>query len=154
MRKENLAMDAMRGWVQSEWEQDPSQSDLLSQMIYKGKILYLLHNFMPEAPDSILTGYTGSQVKWCESNEKQTWSFFIDQNLLFSNDPQQIAKLIQDGPSTNGFPAGSPGAIGQWIGWKIIDAYMKKNSSITLNQLMMNNDYRKIFNESKYKPLK
>ena len=152
MRKEYLAMDALRGWVQSEWEQDPAQSDLLSQMIYEGKILYLLVALMPDEPDSVLTRYTSAQLKWSEANEKSTWSFFIEQNILFTNDQQLIAKFIIDGPTTNGFPKGSPGAIGQWVGWKMIESYMKKSPTVTLSQLMDNNDYKKIFQDSKYKP--
>jgi gliding motility-associated lipoprotein GldB len=152
MRNEYLAADAMRGWIQSEWESNPEQSDLLSQMIYSGKISYMLDQLLPKSPDSIKTGYTASQLNWCKSNEKKIWSFLIDQKLLFSSDPNQVAKFISDGPTTNGFPKESPGGIGQWIGWRIIQSYMNNHSEETLNQLMNQNNYRKIFNDSKYKP--
>ena len=152
MRKEYLVADGMRGWIQSEWEEDETQSDLLSRMIYGGKILYCMNSLMPEVADSIKTGYTSSQLKWCNANEKNTWSFFIDQKLLFSNDQNQVAKFINDGPTTNGFPKESPGAVGQWLGWKIVQAYMKNNPAVTLEQLMNANDNKKILNDSKYKP--
>ncbi len=152
MRKEYLVADCMRGWIQSEWVEDELQSDLLSRMIYSGKILYCLNAMMPDAADSIKTGYTTSQLKWCHANEKNTWSFFIDQKLLFSNDQNQVAKFINDGPTTNGFPKESPGAVGQWLGWKIVQSYMKNNAAVTLDQLMNNNDNKKILHDSKYKP--
>jgi gliding motility-associated lipoprotein GldB len=152
MRKEYVAADCMRGWIQSEWEEDQTQSDLLSRMIYAGKILYCMNAMMPDVADSIKIGYTGSQLKWCTTNEKNTWSFFIDQKLLFTNDQNQVSKFINDGPTTNGFPKESPGAVGQWVGWKIVQAYMKNNTSVTLEQLMSNNDNKKILNDSKYKP--
>ena len=121
-------------------------------MIYDGKILYFLNSIMPDTPDSITTGYTSVQLNWCGANEKNTWSFFIDQKMLFSSDQNQIAKFMNDGPTTNGFPKESPGAIGKWLGWRIVQAYMKKNPAGTLEQLMNNNDYKKILLESKYKP--
>ncbi len=152
MRKEYLVADGMRGWIQSEWEEDPAQSDLLSRMVYYGKILYCMNALMPDEEDSIITGYSSSQLKWCNANEKNTWSFLIDEKLLFSNDQNQVAKFINDGPSTNGFPKEAPGAIGQWMGWKIVNAYMKNNSSVTLEQLMNSTDGKKILNDSKYKP--
>ncbi len=152
MRKEYLVADCMKGWIQSEWEEDPAQSDLLSRMIYHGKVLYCMSALMPGEEDSIKTGYSSSQLKWCNANEKNTWSFFIDQKLLFSNDQNQVAKFINDGPSTNGFPKESPGAIGQWMGWKIVTAYMKNNTSVTLEQLMNTADSKRILNDSKYKP--
>jgi gliding motility-associated lipoprotein GldB len=154
MRKEYLPVDCIRGWIQSEWIQDESQNDLLSGMVYSGKILYCLDMLMPGIADSIKTGYTSSQLKWCKTSEKSIWSFFIDQQLLFSNDQNQIAKFINDGPTTNGFPKESPGAVGQWLGWRIIQAYMKNNPAVTLEQMMNTKDSRKILNESKYKPEK
>lgn len=152
MRKDYIAVDCMRGWAQSEWEQDNRQNDLLSQMIYSGKILFFIDVVMPDIADTIKTGYTASQLKWCNENEKNTWSFFIDQKLLFSSDQNQVSKFLNDGPTTNGFPKESPGFIGQWVGWKIVSAYMKKKPAITLSQLMAGNDYQKILNESGYKP--
>ncbi|MCX6290415.1 MAG: hypothetical protein NT126_01470 [Bacteroidetes bacterium] len=152
MRKEYIAPDCMRCWVQSEWEQDPAQNDFLSQVMYSGKILHLLDIMMPDVPDTIKTGYTTSQLKWCDANEKNTWSFFIDKKMLFSSDQNQIMKYLNDGPTTNGFPKESPGAIGQWLGWKIIQSYAKNNPSVTPAQLMNNTDYKKILNDSKYKP--
>ena len=152
MRKEYIAVDCMRGWAQSEWEEDNSQNDLLSQMIYSGKILFFIDAMMPDVPDTIKTGYTASQLKWSNENEKNTWSFFIDQKLLYSSDQNQIIKFLNDGPTTNGFPKESPGSIGQWLGWKIVQAYMKNNSAVTLSQLMSGNDSKRILNDSKYKP--
>jgi len=152
MRKEYIAVDAVRGWAQSEWEPNPEQADLLSQMLYCGKILFFMNALMPGSPDSIRTGFTTEQLRWCEANEKNTWSFFIDQKILFSNDQNTVSKFINDGPTTNGFPKSSPGGIGQWMGWKIVQAYMKNNPDVNLDQLMNNNDYKKMLNESRYKP--
>ncbi len=154
MRKEYLVNDCMRGWGQSEWEQDASQNDFISQAIYFGKIIYFLNAMMPDVADSIKTGYTSAQLKWCEINEKNIWSFFIDKKMLFSNDQNQILKYLNDGPTSSGFPKESPGAIGQWVGWRIIQSYMKNNSAVALEQLMNNNDYKKILHDSKYKPEK
>jgi gliding motility-associated lipoprotein GldB len=152
MRKEYITADCIRGWAQSEWEPDQGENDFLSQAIYSGKILYFLDLMMPDVSDTIKTGYSNNQLKWCDANEKNTWSFFIDQKLLFSTDQNQIVKFLNDGPTTNGFPKESPGAIGQWLGWKIVQAYMKNNSAVTLDQLMGNHDYKKILHDSKYKP--
>ncbi len=154
MRKEYIASDCMRGWAQSEWEQDESHNDFLTQMIYFGKILYFLDAMMPETHDTIKTGYTSAQLKWCIENEKNTWAFFIDQKLLFSTDQNQVMKFLNDGPTTNGLPKASPGAIGQWMGWKIVQAYMKNNPALTLDRLMIENDSKKILNDAKYKPAK
>jgi len=154
MRKEYIAADCMRCWAQSEWELNPQQNDFISQAIYYGKILAFLDAMMPDFPDTIKTGYTANQLKWCNENEKNTWSFFVDQKMLFSVDQNQILKFLNDGPTTSGFPKESPGAIGQWLGWKIVQAYQKNNPSVTLSELMNDHDYKKILHDSRYKPAK
>ncbi|MDA7779527.1 gliding motility lipoprotein GldB, partial [Flavobacteriaceae bacterium] len=46
----------------------------------------------------------------------------------------------------------SPGAIGRWLGYKIVDSYMKNNKT-NLNELL-DLDHYTIFKKSKYKPSK
>ena len=46
----------------------------------------------------------------------------------------------------------SPGAIGRWLGYRIVDSYMK-NNKIDLKELI-NLDHYTIFKKSKYKPYK
>jgi len=154
MRKEYIAADAMRGWAQSEWEQDAAQTDMLSQLIYLGKIQYFLDLMMPEVSDTIKFGYTAKQLEWCTASEKSIWSFWIDHKLLFSTEASLIGKYVNDGPTTNGFPKESPGNIGAWIGFRMVRAYMDKHAGISLAELMADNDSQKIFRESNYKPAK
>ena len=46
----------------------------------------------------------------------------------------------------------SPGGIGRWLGFKIVNSYMNHNQ-ITVDQLL-NIDHYTIFKNSKYKPVK
>ena len=88
------------------------------------------------------------------ANESRIWSFFIENKLLFSIDPNLMNKYVNDGPTTNGFPKESPGNIGQFIGWQIVKSFVKKHPETTLRKLMEEKDLMKIFNESGYKPKK
>ena len=150
--KEYIATDCMKGWLQSDYEADINQNDLLSEMIYEGKILYCLDQLMPQSPDSIKLHYTSQQVEWCKKNEQDVWAFFVEKKLLYETDQSKIMNFVTEGPTTNGFPKESPGHIGQWLGWNIIRAYMANNPQVSLPQLLSDKDYKKIFRESKYKP--
>jgi hypothetical protein len=147
-----LVSDAMKGWAQSDYSIDESRGRMIDFMISNGRIIYYLDKIVPDVDDTIKTGYTGKQLEWCKMNERRIWSFFIDNKLLFSIDPNLMNKYVNDGPTTNGFPKESPGNIGQFIGWKIVQSYMKNHTEITLRKLMEEKDMVKIFNESKYKP--
>lgn len=154
MSKSYLVADAVKGWAQTEWEEPAGTPDLLSNIIYQGKMLYFLDMMMPDTPDSIKTGYTEKQLEWCKNNEKNIWSFFIDHKLLFVSDVSQTAKYTSEGPNTGGFPNESPGNVGQWIGYSIVQSYMKQYPNLSLEKLMLEQDYKKIFRDSKYKPKK
>jgi len=131
---------------------DPTGKKLLDAMIYNGKLTYLKSRFMPGAPDSLITNFRGKDLKWCVDNEKEIWKFFIDKNLLYSQDPLEYLKYVNDGPNTSGMPTDAPGNVGTWVGWRIVSKYMKQHKEISPAQLMQEADAQKILTDSKYKP--
>jgi hypothetical protein len=132
----------------------PDSSDgrpLIEQMITKGRYWWLAKKLMPDAPDSICTGYTQPQLDWCSGNEVAVWNFFLQSTDLFTVDPDIIKNYIGEGPKTLGMPDNSPGNIGQWVGWRIVEKYASLHPGITPNELMRA-PVKTIFEESKYKP--
>src|SRR6056297_1061877 len=107
---------------------------------------------MPEAHDSLITGFTTSELQWCENNEEQMWTHLVEEKLLLSTDYMTINKLVNPAPFTSGFPRQSPGKAAVWLGWQIVDEYMRRNKDLSLKKLMETEDYRKILRESHYKP--
>lgn len=131
----------------------PDQSQgkpLIEQMIEKGKSWWLIDQLLPETADSLKTGFSQKQLNWCVSNEGQIWNYFLDLNL-FSLEPDLIKNYIGDGPYTQGMPDASPGNIGQWVGWRIVQKYTANHPDISPEQLMKT-PTRTIFDETKYKP--
>jgi len=151
MDVEHIVPDAMRvysndlvGEVQGE--------QFLDYIISNGKVLYLLDHFLPTTPDSIFLNYTSEQLKWCKDNEFNMWSHFIHENLLYSTKQKEFRKLINPSPTSSGMPAEAPGRTGNYMGWQIIKAYMKRHPKTTLPELMELKDSKKILRESKFKP--
>ncbi|NIG52883.1 hypothetical protein [Chitinophaga sp. Cy-1792] len=125
---------------------------LLSQMIDAGRQQYFLDKVLPNTADTIKLGYTKAQLSWCYDNEQMIWQFFIQNNLLYNTDWQEISHFMGDGPATQGMPEGSPGKIGNFVGWQIVKKYMDKHPELSLQQLMEIKDQMQIFNEAKYRP--
>jgi hypothetical protein len=123
---------------------------LIEQMIIKGRYWWLAGKLLPDAPDSIRTGFTQAQLNWCTGNETAIWGYFL-QNDLYTQDPDIIKNYIGEGPKTLGMPDGSPGNIGAWVGWQIVKKYAADHNGIQPEELMRT-PIRKIFEESKYKP--
>jgi hypothetical protein len=154
MRPEYIVPDAMKGWLMSDYGIDESNAKLIEMMVSQGRIQYTLRAMLPETPDSLLFGYSGAQLAWCGNNEQQVWSFFIDQKLLFSADPNILLKYAGEGPSTGGFPKESPGNIALYTGWRIVESYMERHADVSIKQLLEEKDLNRVFQESGYKPRK
>ena len=154
MKPEYIAVDCIRGMAQSEWAQDTVPREFLSQMVYQGKMYYFMKSLLPEKKDEDIIQFSKQQLDWCTENENRIWAFFIENNLIYSTDAIEFLKFINDGPSTNGFPAEAPPMLGSWVGWQIVRAYMKNSPEVSLEGLMAETDVQKILRVSKYKPRK
>ena len=124
---------------------------LVEQMVEAGKRQYLLNLLMPDTPDSIKTGYTQKQLDDCYESEKTIWSFFVQNDLLFNNDPNLTRDYMNDGPNTAALGESSPGNIGQFVGRQIVNKWMDKQKEISPEKLMKT-PAKQNFDEAKYKP--
>jgi gliding motility-associated lipoprotein GldB len=147
-----IPVNAMQVIQQQLYPSAHNNGNLLEQMIEGGKQQYFLDQVLPATADTLKMGYTKEQLKWCYDNEQMIWQFFVQNNLLYTTDWQDINHFINDAPSTQGMPEGSPGKIGYFVGWQIVKKYMSGHSEITLQQLMEKKELMEIFRESKYKP--
>ena len=152
MAPEMIASDAVYVWAMGEFPISLKATNLMEHIVHEGKMLYFMEAMLPEVHDTLITGFTEPQLRWCRNNESQMWSFLIEHELLYSTKQMDIVRYINDGPMTNGFPPESPGRTGAWIGWQIIRKYMKKFPETTLPQLMANQNYQKILTQSGYLP--
>jgi len=126
--------------------------NLLSEMIGMGKAYYFVKSVLPCVPDSSIISYTDKQIADVNYNEGRIWAHFVEKELLFEKTPFVVNKYIGERPNTPEIDATAPGRIGTWVGWQIVRKYMERNPNVTLPELMAETDYRKIFEESKYKP--
>lgn len=132
----------------------PDSSDgrpLIEEMVIKGRYWWLAGKLMPDAPDSILTGFSQAQLNWCAAHEGDIWGYFLQNTNLYTIDPDILKNYIGEGPYTLGMPDASPGNIGAWVGWQIVKKYMEGHPGLQPVDLMRV-PARTIFDESKYKP--
>ncbi|MBV9987083.1 MAG: hypothetical protein JO301_05355 [Chitinophagaceae bacterium] len=146
-----IPVNCMKNIIDDMYPPNSMGRPLVEQMVEAGKRIYLLDRLLPEFPDSLKTGYTQRQLDGSYASEKNIWSFFVQNDLLFSTDPNMTRDYLSDGPNTQALGKESPGNIGQFVGTQIVAKWMKKNKGISL-ETMMQTPPRKIFDEAKYKP--
>lgn len=133
----------------------PTDRTFLSQILAYGKLLYFAEHFVPEASEQLIMGYTDEQWAWTEENEVDVWRYFIENETLYDTQASLRQQFIDEAPFSKFYleiDHESPGRIGQYMGWKIIQAYMRNNDA-KLQELALL-DAETIFINSKYKPKK
>lgn len=137
------------GWANIP--ESKSSATLLDAMIEQGKSIYFAEVMLPDEKTERLVKYTPEELQWVISNEKELWSFIIENQLLYSTDAKAITTFMTDGPFTSGFSDESPARTGHWLGWQIVRNYMSKND-VSLKELLQDTDSQKILEQSGYKP--
>lgn len=128
----------------------------LGRMIFEGKKAYLLEVFLPKIPDFVKMGYSENKMNWAKQNQAGVWSYFIKNDLLYSNNQKLNKRFIDLAPFSKFYTAqdkSTPGSIAKYIGLQIVTAYMEKNKKVTVQQ-MLNTDAQSILNQSAFKPKK
>jgi hypothetical protein len=151
MQPDFIPVDCMYAWAQMEHAGPDTSEYLVHKMIYEGKLLYFLDAMYPDMHDSIKMGYSAQDLAYCNKFEKTMWEYIVSEELLFSTDYLKRRKFISNAPFTYAFGKDSPGRAAVWLGWQIVKAYAK-NENPGLQNLMNENDYQKILNESAYRP--
>ena len=123
------------------------------KMVREGKILILQDAFLPNTSDHLKIGYTQPQYQWAKDNEENIWNYFVENNLLFSDNEGLGDRFLAPGPFSKFYTEidnqSSP-RIGAFTGWQICRSYFKKNPETKLTDFLKM-DAIEIFNGSAYK---
>ena len=152
MHPGKILSDCFLGWGMTEFGYNDSVDNLLSNMIYHGKMTYFTKWMLPEHPDSLIMGFTGDQMMFCRNNEATMWEHLVEYKLLFESDRLVIQKFTGYGPFTGDFTRESPARAAVWLGWRIIESFARRNPGISLADIMQEEDYQKILTLSHYNP--
>lgn len=151
--KPYIASNALWAWCSTEFEDTTATQTLLTKIVNQGKVLYLVDALLPDVPDSIKLRYTTKQTTWAAENEESVWKFLVDKKLLYNTNNKQTDKFTAEAPFTAGLDNTSPPRIGSYIGWQIVKAYMRKNTSLSMADLFKQKNAQQILNDSGYRPI-
>ena len=127
----------------------------VSRIVQEGKKMYMTSLFLPNASQAEIMGYTVDQLHWAEVSESNIWKYFIQKEMLYANDPTLTDRFIEDAPFSKFYlevDKDSPGRIGVWFGWQIVNSFMEHNDMSLKEMLVLDNE--ELFKKSKYKPKK
>ncbi|MDP2087886.1 MAG: gliding motility lipoprotein GldB [Flavobacteriaceae bacterium] len=152
--KSNLIVDVAQAIADQTFNQS-GRNNFLNQMINQGKKMALVDAFLPDVAHALKMGYTPEQMEWTENNEFLIWQYFMENQLLYSYDIDLLHRFVFEAPFSKFYLESdqeSPGRIGVWMGWQIVESYLK-NNEVSLAD-MIKTSPEEIFGKSKYKPKK
>jgi hypothetical protein len=153
MAPQRMAPDYLLGFLMANFPFRGNEAILLDRMIYEGKLRYFLFCALPQRMPCESVGYTPDQYAWCERYCNRIWKSVLDNRHLFHPDYSTTAAYFRDAPFTPTLPSDAPARVGQWLGFQIVRAYMKRRPDTDWQALMDQTDYVKFLQESHFNPI-
>jgi hypothetical protein len=145
-----VVKDGLKAWLKSEYPYPGKDNVLLERMIYEGKIIHLLMQLGRDFDYRNIMSLTDDEYKWCLEYEAALWTTMIERKHLYTPEIATTSKYFRSSPATF-ISEKAPGDLGYFIGYRIVEKYMKHTKS-SCEELMKNNDAQDILKKSKYNP--
>ncbi len=131
-----------------------SNRQFLYKMIQYGKEAYIKSLLNPGASNAVHLGYAEEAYQWSQANERQVWSYFLENDFIYSTDKELEKRFLDLGPFSKfglQIDLESPSRIGRFIGYQIVEQYMDKYKNTSINELIAL-DAITLLKQSNYKP--
>ena len=149
-----LIPSSLKNLLYSRFAVDPTttKNDLLNELVYHGKMMYVLDVLLPKMDDSLKMAWSASEVEWAEDNVWNVWKELARQEIMFGTSVPKNKKWFEFAPFTNAenIPQDSPPQLGIYMGWEIVKAYMSEHPELSPADLLAEKDAQKILKA--YKP--
>lgn len=130
---------------------DPQDKTFLADMVAYGKAFEFVKHVAPNTPDSLIIGYSQKQLDDVYASQQDIWAYFLSRKILYQSRDVEKQPFFSERPATIEISQECPGAIGRWVGWRIVNKYLRENSRVSLKELMENSNTRQIFEQSNYR---
>jgi len=130
----------------------PMERQFINRAIYYGKIMYFIENALDFEILKVFK-YDNDQINWLNKNEKLIWTKLIENDILFSTSNVYYENLILENPFSKfgtQLDYQIPPMVGKWIGYKIIESYIKTNNKKIVDVLEM--DEYELYLNSNFNP--
>ncbi|MBS1615065.1 MAG: hypothetical protein JST06_03005 [Bacteroidetes bacterium] len=152
LRPEAVPVFAFRALYENLHPFTAEGRSLLDMMIQRGKEQYFLSKVLPFLPEELRLGFSKVQLDWCQKNEAGVYNFFVKGNMLYETNWGKILRYVQDGPTAAGMPPQSPGNVGSWLGFQIVQKYAESHSDQDIQAILSQKDAAALLQQSGYRP--
>lgn len=130
-------------------------STVINRLIYEGALIASKMTLVKDASLSDALGYNREQLQWLIDNEGELWRKLVGSKMIFDRSSTVSDRLVLPSPTTNVLSPDCPGRAGRYIGYRILESYMKSHRDASLTQLLSREFYGRInpLVDTNYNPL-
>lgn len=154
MNPQNLVPKVSKTLAEQIVPWDRNHRKFIDMMAYEGKLMILQDAFLPQTSDALKIGYTPEQEAWAKENEAEIWNYFVENDLIFSDDVRLVDRFLSPAPFSKFYTEidnQSAPQIGIFSGWQMCRAYFKEKPETSLSDFIFKTDGATILKESHYK---
>lgn len=134
---EQLPYDISEALVATEYPYEEGESaTLLSRMLYEGALALAKTRLVDASSPATALGYDEDTYQRLLKTEGDIWRTLIENRLLYDISPTTSRKLLSPGPDVNLGNINVPSRAGRFIGYCIVESYMRKHPETTLSELL------------------
>lgn len=149
MSEERIVPDCLTYYLLSEYPFLKNSKECpYNFMMHCGKICWVVSNILGYKSLEEELGYNKLEIKWCRENEERVFAELKNKTLYFSDEPNSVKGNMQHvNFITKSFNNNPPPYLSTWMGMKLVDKYMKSDKRLTINDLLKDNDYKKMLSK-------
>lgn len=134
---EQLPYDISEALVATEYPYEEGESaTLLSRMLYEGALALAKTRLVDASSPATALGYDEDTYQRLLKTEGDIWRTLVENRLLYDISPTTSRKLLSPGPDVNLGNMNFPSCLGRFIGYRIVESYMRKHPETTLPELL------------------
>ena len=150
---EYIAVNSVQNILSDIYIAPSNTQTLIQNMVEAGKLQYIINACLPNTSDAIKFGYTMEQFANLKGQEGNIWDYIVHEKLTYSTSITDIDNFTQEGESSAIFSEVIPSNVGKYIGYKIVDAWMRQKAQKGISmETMLSTPADKIFTTSSYAP--
>lgn len=131
---ENMPYDMAEALVATSYP-FKGNGTLLSRLLYEGALAHAKQSLAGGDAASAL-GYDESTWKSLLDNEAAMWHSIVADRLLYDTSQGTVDRLVAPSARVTVLGTEAPGRVGRFIGYRIVESYIKNNPDTTLPQLL------------------
>lgn len=120
----------------------PDNQKVINRLVYEGILTEAKMRLVPDANLADALGYDEQQLQWLEEHEGQIWEKLVSTKTIFDSSETTADRLVLPTPSCPIISAETPGRAGRFIGYKIVESYLKANKDASLSDLLKGDFYK------------